>query len=894
MFMKPINIKKFRGLAQHIVYEELTPEFCHVINNLDLDDPVGRLSKRGGYAQLETDNFTDTIKAYEYKFPATGEVILILNDNGTLKYYTDGASLTSLTLPSGSAMEANFRNQFFGWKDRILITTGNGATNYVLGFYYIDRENAQNTGLFGNAQELKDSYKLLKAQLIMSNGVYCNIWDAIEYGNFFYVSIAGSKWIEKRDSNWQLVERFESHEDAAAQEYVSLATDDTDIFMGVGDYIYRINPTGWAVEESLQLAGEVVQGIAVDDTYCYVATDTNLRNYPKGNFAGGATSTQAGNWLDVTCDKTGTETHIWAINAGTTKIDRIDKTDMTTTSHSSAVYTENPNRLMFASGSDVFFTEYDLTGTPVFNIIQFDKDDCTTTNTFTHGNIPIGMIDISGGVGLKVISSGDACMVDEATAAIYNTEFVNMTVRQVAAAGSLDAGTYFYKFSIVDTDGQEYTLSDPIYAISPTGSTQHKIRIFANDDQIAAGDSTLFRVQSIKVYRAYSSTVDAEEEATNYKLLKTVDINDSDWTNNATIGMYYYDFTDNITETNIGDSTFEEAAGFSENTKPRFVNYKFHEWLNERLHCANLHVDGDTYKSRIAMSQVNGPDVVPFDEIYDYDPYDGDEIYNISSAYNRIYIMKNRKTGIFYNEKEEKSVDYGIADTDCYLKDGDLLYLMGNKAIIELNGNVPKVIHDPIIDYFESITDFTDGSIFYRDDKGRILFSIPEDRSLVWNRKYNLWFYYDYNYAFKGYFKNISNQYVGYGKGGGSSNNHLWNLNDASQDWTNNIAVSFETSLLKFSEVEGEDIELIKLNYRVHKTGTGSFILYAYDEGSKRTLESFTMEDPASANLAVKTKFFMDDAWGEAFSLALICSATVFQLSGITIFGVPAGETANV
>lgn len=884
--MPTTKLSGFKGLAQHVVYEELSPEYCHTLINIDVDDPVGRLSKRGGYTKKFSGSYTDIISAYEYQFPTSGETILLFNDNGTLKYYKNGTFIGSLTLPSGSALAANFRNQYFGWKDRIQITTGNGATNHVLGFYYLNRENDDNTGLFGNNEEFT-GYKLLKSQLICPHGLFSRVYNSIYHDGYYYFTFENSKYIEKRDTNFQLISRFVADSGASNYTTVSLDTDGTYIYMGIKDSassrdgIYRIDPNGWIVDEFLNLADVI--DVAVDDTQLYVCQTVGterLAAYDKTDFTTlNSEDVTAFVGFRVACFDSG-ETHIYSVRSdgGTITLERRDKTAVGTVSHT---YTTSTTAIT----DIVCETNVWLTLASIGEIREVDKDDITLSNTYTHLDSPASLL-VTAADGLKVIDATYGVMADDTTAALYRPDL--LAAHLSTGTGALDTGTYFYKFSLVDVDGQEFTLSDSVIFSHNSGTAGTRIITSLNEAQI----DDLYRVKYINIYRAYNSDQEAEIPATNYKFLKQIDINSNGWINNATLGYYYYDYTDNITEDTIGSTTFLENAGFSDNTKPKYVNYKVSEWINNELHAANLYVDKE-YPNTIAKSQFNAPDVVPFANTYDFDPYDGDEILNLTTAYSRIYAMKNRRTGIFYEDILERVVNIGLADTDSFHKETDTIYLISNKGLFELNGANLRDLTPNVITYFEAIASFTDAVVFYRDDKKRLLFSIPQDRVLCVNLVHNLYTSYSTDYAFRGYFKNLENQYIAFGKGQGDNGHYFWLLNDTSQDNGGSMTVTYESPLLKMAEFDGIDIELTKLQYRNHHTGSVNFIIYSYVQGSKLTIESFTLEDPASTSQAVET-CYLDNVWGEAFSIYFTGTVTVFQFSSISIFGELAGETANV
>lgn len=878
-----IKISKFKGLAQNAVYEELSSEFCHTLQNLDVDDPVGRLTLRDGYTKKYSDVFTDLISAYEYEIPATGDTILLFNDNGTLKYYTNGAGLLSLTLPSGSALESGFKNQFFGYQDHIIVTTGNGATNHVLGFYYLNRENDDNTGLFGNAEEFT-GYKLLKSQLVPTQGVVTRtIKKIITVGSYYYVLFEDSLYIEKRDSNFLLLEQILIHEDATGGDSLAMATDGTDIFLGVDDTIYRINPTGWAEEESATVVAGIT-GLAVDDTNLYIAGGAALHVYLKGNFGAGSQDSDATAFsgVDVACDVTGTLTHIYVLN-GASSLERRDKTAVSTVSHTKAVtagefihYNDTTGELFVDSAGD---------------ILELNPATLATDTTYSDPQAAGTMFDVSGVT--YFVEGNNGTLVKITDSAILLPNFFSIgSVGTPGVTPGLDTGTYFYKASIADTDGIEYTLTDPVVEIITVANRGVSLFLTMLDP---SNLDIVYRVASINIYRAYNSDQYAKSPSTDYKFLVNVDINDAGWTLDGTYNIYEYNHVDGVTEANISSVTYQENSGIPDSTKPRYVNYKVMEWVINQLHVANFYADGQTYKSTVIKSQVNGPDAVPFasNNTYEFSPYDGDEILGISSAYSRSYVHKNRKTGIFFQDSLERILNIGIAVVGAVYREGDDIFLISNKGLYRINGPNVEDLTPPFQTDFDAISSFADANVFYRDDKRRVFFSFPTSQVFVHNTLYKTNVKYSAAMGFQGFFKSLENEYIGYGKDAGSSSHYFFEIDGATTDNGTSITIQFETALLKFANMDGQDAELTKINYRIANTGTLTMTLYDYAEGSKRTIETITVEDPASSDLAVKTKF-LSDAWGEAFSILFSGTATDFKLASLSIVAVNAGETANV
>ena len=868
--MPNTNLKNFKGLAQHIVYEELNPDYCHTLTNLDIDNPVGRLSKRGGYIKKYADAFTDLISAFEYKFPTSAETILIFNDNGTLKRYVGGGSLASLSLPSGATLEANFRNQYFGFKDHIQITTGNGATNFVLGYYYTKRLAASNEGLFGNSVEDTGTYRLLKSQIMFDDGMFNRVYNIVQLGTYYYISFQTSKWIEKRNSSWQLVEKFIAHEDAADNTTVALAADATYLYIGTEDGVYKVNPNGRSiVDSSTAITG--IRGLAVDADYVFAISETDIYRFAIADFTTETHQTHVANFYDITCEPSSGGA-IYTLNSSAL-LERYVKNDFAdgNETHNAAV-TGTPKHIVFDNVNNYVVV-------PGGTFVKRYTDNTLTlvdTNTFTGFNLQAIMPDF------KVIDD------DYGSVYPFNSQtptYPNLFTMAIESfvTGDIELGTVFYKIAIEDTEGNFFISSDPIFATLFTSYNKVNLRISCNDTL----NTQLYRIKYIHIFRAYNSDNDEETPATNYKFLKTIDINDQLWANDTNRNLWYYAYADNTPEATISSVTYEEMSGFSENAKPRYVNYKVSQWINEQLHCANFYVDGTTYKNKIVVSQVNGPDVVPFVDTYDFDPYDGDEIKNIATAYSRAYIMKNKRTGIFYDNVQERILNYGIADTDSYFIDQDVIYLVSDKGIFVVNGVTVEQINDPVITYFSVITSFTDASVFLRDDLNRLLFTTPNDRTLVWNRKYNTWTYYGSSYAFNGYFKNLSNEYIAFGRESSVPNAHyFWKLDDSAQDNGSDIAITYESPLLKIEDADGFHQEATHVHLRQKSTGTFYVNIYDWRKDSKVSGLVFTIEDLTTMSNTVK---MITDLWGEAFSIGLSGSGTVFQLASMTLLTVPAG-----
>ncbi|HDY86149.1 MAG TPA: hypothetical protein ENH74_10810, partial [Methylophaga sp.] len=337
------TIDKFMGLRQDVDYPELKLNYCHVLQNIDVDDPVGVMRVRDGHGNKYDDTlgnypFTGLLSAYEYRFEVSSETVLIVNDNGTLKTMTDGGNPASLTLPTGATLESGFHNKYLGFKDHILISAGSGATDYMLWYGYVDRENDDDKGLFGNVEEFT-GYKLLKSQLICPNGTFSNIYDTVHLldgsKHYYYLSFEGSKYIEKRDSDFHLISRYNAKPSGSLQN----PGDNTNVAMCVDSngYIYiafgygssdvsiqKVDPSGW-VQEAVKVysSAGTVGGICTDGTMVYVAinhaSSGSLKELNVADLTENA-NTAINDMVDVACDNTATTGLIYVL-----KVDEVTR-----------------------------------------------------------------------------------------------------------------------------------------------------------------------------------------------------------------------------------------------------------------------------------------------------------------------------------------------------------------------------------------------------------------------------------------------------------------------------------------------------------------------------------------------------------------------------------------
>ena len=896
--MPKFTINKFKGLRQDIDYPELPLNYCHVSQNINMDDPYGALRVRGGSVKYYNEAltgypFTSLISAFEYRFEKSSGTVLIVNDNGTLKTMTDAGAPASLTLPTGATMEASFQNYFMGYKDHVIITTGNGATNYMLWYGYLDREIDDGKGLFGNAEEFT-GYSLQKAQMITPNGVFSNVYNVVYCGGYYWFSFDNSGYIEKRNTSFQLVERISAVapviETGASMEAktnapVCLATDGTYVYVGYSwqtiggsdtDRVgwYKADPAGFSFVDGGTQSGDVQEfvGLCHDGTNLYMATDVGI--YTDSIAVANDTLVAC---LDITCDNTAATGNVYLLYTGV--IETRSKDDLTTVDDTNAakallkhcVYQDNA-----PAQSYVYVTSLTSDGI----VYKFDDDDLAGgVSQTTNIDEPSALLKILGvDANIRAVSTKYGVIGETDAADIEYPQLIGLTCYQSSTTGTLDAGTYFYKLAIEDLDGQIFTLSDPIIVPNSAGTKLHDLRAICHQDQLT--DYMLYRIKNIHVFRAYNTENDAASPGTDYKFLQTLDINSARWQEDADHTLYYYEFADNKAEDVISSTTYFEMSGLLDTVKPRYVNGKYFTWVNDKLHVANFSHDGDTYRNRVIRSPDDQPDNIAFYNYYDFDVGVGEAINGITEMFGRSIVFKERKMGVFYDGRWEKTFEPGIHNSHSFFKVNDVLYYVSLRGIHAFNGAKLVNIHYPVIDLFDALDkDSTPPNVFFIDGRDRLYFSMRDNGVFVYNIKYETWTEYTSALAFYGFFKNYVGDYIGWNSTRFYEIEDNTSVNDKEDYGGGNgtaIAVTYESPLLRFSKDEGDIAIPISHKHRILKdVAVGStnqiiFTLYEYqdDASGKTSVYTNDIEYPIGSYAAVKPYFF-DPLLGESFSVKI-------------------------
>ena len=894
------QLKGFKGVDEY--NDEPSAEFAVEIKNLDPDQVLGRLSLRKGFSKKYTTGFplTNIHSAFEFTIETTGDVILLFYDidavTPAFKYLTNGATLTALTLPTGSTVATDFTHNYFGYKDAIRVTTGTGATNHVLWFGYTKKLVSENNGLFANALNDAGTYRFMRQQLIPVNGVLntTDIHSIVYLGGYYWVAYRDSKFLHKLNTSYQLIERLEVASGLADKSQTTICADtvNTKLYVSVAGEVYLINPAGFIVESNttgVTITG-TINGVTTDGTTVWISTSTNLYRMSLDLSSIAATLAVGGGFITTGSGVLFRVETPDVVDRGKTGAMGINTT---TSGGAETVSVANDDAWLYyeTATDELYILGQGGSGDEIYHM---DAEDISAAKNSTASNTSLPMVVwLDGNSAIRV--SGEYGLVEEETSA--NTELpalfslVKIDDSVAPISGSLAVGTYFYRYSIIDVEGQEYVLSDPLICRHASISA---IRFYITADQ---NDLVhYYRMSGINIYRAYSSDTDAKIPVTKYKFVNTISINDPEWTAQSTDEIYLYLYTDTVSEGSISDVTYNENTGISENTLPRFVNGKYLTWFNGRLEMANIYTDGDLYKSRVVRSPVDAPDNLAFFDVYKYQEDEGVPIKGITNTYGRTVVFKSNRVGIFYETTKEQEFFPGTSSDKGYHKQNNDIFYSHESGIFVLSGNTHTRINDPVVTSYAAVSDYTDGSIFYFDDKDRLIVSFEDENSFVFNLKRGLSTVYD-NHSFKGYLKNSSNEYIGW------KDTYFYKLFDTAADDGTAISITYESPRIYLQE--GSDAEFTEIQRRlaIVDAGTNPTIkIYKYTSTDvdadaltpgRELVKTITLSD-LNHTYPVNFSEFFTGVWGESFSIVISGQVSKFELVQLLLKFNLMGESADV
>lgn len=883
----------FKGLNEFVDKSQLSPEYATSLVNIDVDEVLGRMTMRKGYTKKYSQSFTNIISAYEMKIEESGEVILIVNDNGTLKYFKDGVYVGALSMPSGETIDTGFVNNFFGWRNGIRITTGAGATNYVMWFGYTKRLTSENDGLFGNRLNDSGTYRLLRQQFV-PEGVFSNVYRSVKIGEYYFFSFIGSKWIEKRDSSFRLDGYINPGQGAKEGITTSIATDGTYLYATYQetssgyDYISKIDPDTLEQLNSYNTnagTGRFLD-VAAEATYVYAIKDDLLVQITASTMALNASDAVSTGMTAVECNSS--SVFIGEDDGSSRPIvtRRLSGTIGTIDTSSSWISSAGGDDIFdfYINSTNLYFTIRKSSSIPysfetwVWKMTDLTDMSAGHTSDALYDDVSV-LVDV-GSTAPDVIRYNLGVLVTLANANVKPFLFGLNTVKS-GLSSSLDFGTYFYKVSVIDVNGQEFTLSDPVIVNVTTATNLLRFDITCMSSEVPY----FYRVKSFNVYRAYHSSNDKAEPATNYKLLRTVDINDSNpswpllagsWSYDSYTGNYTYSFYDDTPEAEISNTTYQENSGISENVKPRFVNGKYMTWLDRQLYLANFYTDGDAYPNQVVRSPINQPDNLALYDTFKYQEDGGDDILGITNMYGRAVVFKPRRVGVFYNGNLENEYFPGVSSDKGYVKWNDEIYYMNVNGVYYLSGNTHKRISDQVKNTLYGLSSYAGNAVLgFFDNKDRLALSYPGYNTFIYNRKYDIWTIYDSNWSFNGFLKNISDQYLAWGTIIGGSSDYIFLLFEGNFDELNQpIAIKYTSPILSLEGLDGFDSEITQIQLRSHAGVSIPYVcdmyIYKYIPGATRQqLAKIDITTGSATSYGNKT-YFLNDVWAENIEIEIV------------------------
>jgi len=346
----------------------------------------------------------------------------------------------------------------------------------------------------------------------------------------------------------------------------------------------------------------------------------------------------------------------------------------------------------------------------------------------------------------------------------------------------------------------------------------------------------------------------------------------------------------------MSDVSYLTNSGISENVKPRYTNGKFFTFLDNQMHMGNFYCDGIDYHNYVIRSPIDQPDNLPFYDYYDYEIGDGDVIKGMTKIYGRTVLFKNKKFGIFYNGNLEREFLPGLSSDAAFFVHNEDIYYISNIGLHIFTGGEVVNVKNAVKTYFDAATSYANATVFYFDNKDRVIWSLRADRSFIYNLKYKLWMYYLDDFAFRGYFKNYDNEYIAW-----TQTNFYEIMNGTTKDYQydggdgSSILCRYITPLFKFTRDEGELVTPIGSRLRIRMNSTDLFNFYVYDfqkDSSGKTLVQ-TEQIPYQGKTtdAAVVNIWFDNLLGESYYFKLegytpndvANNEAVFELHGYTI-----------
>lgn len=472
-----------------------------------------------------------------------------------------------------------------------------------------------------------------------------------------------------------------------------------------------------------------------------------------------------------------------------------------------------------------------------------------------------------------------------------------------------DQKTYFYGLSFETLDGQHTHLMKDfvvvekddsrglIIAIDALGQTYEELN-GATPSQDPSNAVSIWNVyqrfKKVHLWRAYSATPNDSYPTSEYRFLKTFDIDDFH-VNNPSGSNYDYAFilyTDRIDESEMSSITYETFTGI-----PVAVTREYVNWAHA------TESQGSFYYGNVRTEEVNAHKIIQApagqpDSLYEtaanialFGFGDGDEIRRMGSLWNRLLVMKSQRSAAFSGLTQDRVFDVGIQAPRSLMVVNDVAYFVFADGVYSLVPGGAQRISQPVDDLLanESMDDVS-AAYFY--EKQKIWFQVKAGQALygtfLWNLNTGTWDYYDTDTISLG-----DNQYVirgvDYIYTSDATNGQVNEQNTGRTDLGNDIQFDIRTKHTDFG-ANRVRIHRIYPTYRMSGTSAEQITLSADGMGSSRTKNLTTIPD----HITLRTrKFFTNGLFAQAVNLDFLVSTDAEFIFRNVIYEVSGGDSVD-
>lgn len=843
--MPKFKIEKWRGINTHLSSRS-NPEYLEDMNNLMVDDESGELVSRKGYeAKLDT-KVTILDKFIIYQDEAWGKDVLVAFNNvsaGSRNIWvytrtidTDNQFVKLGEYDYGSSTFSSA--EFLQTQNSLRIGTGTVSTDKALFASYLSQE------MFNNADFTNSDFYLLKQQWVQqANQINYGgriEWDASRE-RFYVLTTRG---VEIKDSDFHTVRILEGV--VTFYDQINLITTLESNQIGnccfQGDTLYACGRRQdsddygilmWDISSDYKLSSTSITRTAAAGVIHHICCDSSNVYECWQDKAGTGYITEYTTSLGGAANRATLNDCIYGIALDSTYVFVIDKKNtaeklvrMHRTTHATTNYSHGKGSagVVGQMHSDGTFLHWTHGANYYTTTISTFANALAGSSSYTGDNI--FAVSLQNSLYYFTYDSG---IIEERSTGILTTNIypgkVNLQINSLFLSRPTSKETYFYGVSVVDHLGQEshlmYGGSHP-EGIGAVGlvvnfmAESEKYSELSSPTQDPADNNSIWgmyrRIKKIKIYRAFAPANDAAYPTTNYTFLTEIDIDDARWVVNNPSGTNYdyaeFTYLDNTAQSDISSVTYEESSGLQETFKPYYTNWKHAANSNNQFYYGNVYTD-DEYISQIIQTGYNQPDVLyqlPTN-IEIFSANDGTGISAFASIYNRLWIFKESKVGLYNGLVQEYIYDIGTTAPGSVVTYNNVVYFISNNGIYALSPDGYERISLPIDDLLASESSVDSSSATYYKRRNQLWFHAGSYVVYVLNLNSNTWEKYTFTSDNSG--NNLQVIYNGdiYADSGAWVFKHDTTTMD---DGAANIVVSFTTKDIPLG-AELEEIEIDEL-----------------------------------------------------------------------------------